>query len=260
MNELIPITDIPTHLVDAAAFEGEWCKPNALHLPGGLPPVQWLGIGEFIEATAEWTPFARGYWWLYGEREYGEPRRTQLLEWVRQTYPDSALARKRKTYVNYARVIRAFDPVPTPGRCLEYENFWWYDAALGLPEEEREVFLETCAKHNLSSRQARALANGWYDLEKVDEKEVASLMSQNGRLRETAHDLHTTVDVLRDEVEELTARNHYLEQAITAREERLAQARHSDEATEDGGEDWDYEQGADRNTVTCPKCGAIIEL
>jgi hypothetical protein len=54
--------------------------------------------------------------------------------------------------------------------------------------------------------------------------------------------------------------NQTLRDAITAREERLAAARHSNEETNGGEDDIFYGQVIDKNTVICPECGAIIEL
>lgn len=228
MTNLI-IQDPPPSLHDLADVSGDWLARNALNLPPGLAPLRWLGVGEFVEYLADWPPLARGDWWLYGVAEYGEEKVVELLEWVRVHYPNSPLCRKVKTFTNYALVCRAFPPDPISGT-REYDNFWWYEAAAGIPEEERAEFLSTCAEHNLTAHQARLLAHGPDD--GYSDERVAEIVARDGRLRETARNLNNTVDHLQQELDEERARTATLE----AERDRLR------------------ERGA-----VCPHCGVVIE-
>ncbi len=226
MTDLIS-QDPPPSLHDLADVSGDWLARNALNLPPGLPPLQWLGIGEFVEYLADWPPLARGDWWNYGVAEYGEEKVAEFLEWVQQNYPDSPLCRKAKTYSNYGRVCREFPVDPIPGE-REYDNYWWYEAAAGIPETERAEFLEVCAEHNLTAHQARHLAHGPDD--DYSDEQVAEIKARDRRLREQSRNLSITVDHLREELDEERARVESLE----------------------------AERDRARGAV-CPHCGVVIE-
>jgi hypothetical protein len=260
--------EVLTPMHSQIALPVEWLQPNGLMLPDDISEQEWANVGFSLLFVNEADQYLVGDWYNYGVRRWGPEQVAGLLEHWRRKYPYLKISQwKLKTIRNYASVCKSF---PLHSRNWEHLGFWHYYKICGYESDERVAHLEHANTMQMSPSQFEAYLTDQDKRRKRRERDRRSdeIAASNGHLKNENKGLSATVNILHDEVEELTARNQYLEQslreAIAAREERLAEARHGDGETEGGDwreaadEAWERDRG--NPTVTCPHCGRTFEL
>lgn len=225
----------------------DWLQPNGLVLPGDLAEADWEHIGWAFLYLDEVSQWAIGDWYNEGVKRHGFKSVVALLENLKKQYPYLHLSKKKlKTIQNYASLCKAF---PIHSRKWECLSFWHYYKVQGYEPEERDAYL---AHANTMEMTAAHFEKYLQEQDKSRKSEIRQqraeeLAHQNDNLKEHVKVLEVTVEMYRDQVEELNARNDHLAQAIRANEARLAAARASD------ADGWSPER------LVCPECGYLIE-
>ena len=233
----------------------DWLQPNGLSLPADLSKSDWQHIGWaflYLDTVSQW---AIGDCYNTGVERYGPKTVVEFLEDLKKCYPYLHLSSlKLKTIRNYASLCKSF---PMHSRNWECLGFWHYYKVAGYEPDERDAHLSHANTMEMTLSQfERYLQEQDKSRKKDEDKEqrTEDLARQNGNLQEHVKALEDTVELFRERVEEVEAQNDYLTLALQDREARLAAARASDEDTSDGN-GWQVPE-----TVTCPECGAVIDV
>jgi len=230
----------------------DWLQPNGLALPDDLSESDWEHIGWAFLYLDEVSQWAIGDWYNEGVKRYGNKAVISLLENLKTQYPYLHLSKvKLKTIRNYASLCKAF---PMRSRFWERLSFWHYYKVQGYEPEERDAHLTHA---NTMEMTVAHFEKYLQEMDKSRKSEIRQqraeeLARQNGNLKGHVKALEETVELYRDQVEELSTRNDNLSQAIRDNEARLAAARASGADTSDDGDGWSPER------LVCPECGYVL--